>query len=72
MATVQEQAEFWLTAIGCDKSDVQTQTLGPATLRNFGTCADGKVLQHVFDTELGHTWAAKYDEPVLSFFLSLK
>ncbi len=70
--SVETQADFWLTANGCDKNMVDEQKMGSVTLRKYDSCSDGKTLQLAVDTELGHNWAAGLDEPVLSFFMDLK
>ncbi len=70
--SVETQVLFWLTANGCDKNKVDEQTQGSITLRKFDTCADGKVLHVAYDTDLGHTWADKLDDRVLSFFMAAK
>lgn len=68
---VETQADFWLTANGCQLDQlVQKEELG-ATFRRFEACADGKVFQHAFDPALGHVWSQKFDAPVLDFLLAL-
>ena len=69
VATAAEQLQLWLDGNGCDAAASTEETLPQgATLRRFEDC-EGAPVAHIADHDLAHTWAARLDVPVLSFFL---